>query len=144
LQLWAEVKQGCGLSALTGAQYLLAHPGGYDLHDGPQTALLGGHQQAGQCTLKRAGGLDSAQGLDGADEGTALGYDAVGGIGDGHLKIPATQFGSSDRVGDRPAYGKLGRQFNLQRVHTFVRHSRIDTTVEDVVADLPASLLQMK
>jgi hypothetical protein len=80
LQLWVEVKQGCGLSALTGAQHLLAYPGGHDLHDGPQSALVGCHQQTGQCALKRAGGLDGAQGLDGADEGLALSYDAVGEI----------------------------------------------------------------
>jgi len=60
------------------AQYLFAHPSGHDLHDGPQAALVGSDQQASQCTLERAGGLDGAQGLDGADEGTALGYDAVG------------------------------------------------------------------
>ena len=35
------------------------------------------NQQAGQCALKRAGGLGGAQSLDGVDEGTALGYDAV-------------------------------------------------------------------
>jgi hypothetical protein len=45
------------------AQCLLAHPGGHDLHDTPQVALVGGHQQTGQCTLKWAGGLDGAQGL---------------------------------------------------------------------------------
>jgi hypothetical protein len=71
LQLWAEVKQGCGLSTLTGAQHLLAYPGGCDLHGGPQTALVGGHQQAGKCTPKRADGLDGAQGFDGADAGAA-------------------------------------------------------------------------
>ena len=32
------------------------------------------NQQAGQCALKRAGGLDGAQGLDCADKGAALGY----------------------------------------------------------------------
>jgi hypothetical protein len=52
--------------------------------------------------ISGTGGLDSAQGLDGADEGAALGYDVVGGIGDGHLKIPATRFGSGGGVGDRP------------------------------------------
>ena len=54
-------------------------------------------------------GLDGAQNLDGANESTALGYDAVGGIGDGHLKIPATRFGSGGGVGDRPADHNLGR-----------------------------------
>jgi hypothetical protein len=52
--------------------------------------------------ISGTGGLDSAQGLDGADEGAALGYDAVGGIGDGHLKIPATRFGSGGGVGAPP------------------------------------------
>jgi hypothetical protein len=46
----------------------------------------------------QAARLDGAQGLDGADERAALGYDAVGGIGDGHLKIPATRFGSGGGV----------------------------------------------
>jgi hypothetical protein len=67
LQLWVEVKQGCGLFALTDAQYLLAYPSRRSRHDGPQSALVGGHQQAGQCSFKRAGGLDSAHGLDGAE-----------------------------------------------------------------------------
>jgi hypothetical protein len=53
--------------------------------------------------ISGTGGLDGAQGLDGADEGVALGYDAVSGIRDGHLKIAATRFGSGDGVGDRPA-----------------------------------------
>ena len=32
-----------------------------------------------------------------------MGYDAIGGIGDGHLKIPATRFESPSGVGNRPA-----------------------------------------
>jgi hypothetical protein len=55
LQLWAEVKTAQAASA-----------------------LVGGHRQAGQYPLKRAGGLDGAQGLDGADEGAALAEYAVG------------------------------------------------------------------
>jgi hypothetical protein len=43
------------------------------------SALVGSHQQAGQWALKRAARLDGAQGLDGADEGTTLAKDAVGG-----------------------------------------------------------------
>jgi hypothetical protein len=54
--------------------------------------------------LKRAARLDGAPGLDGADEG----YDTFGGIGDGHLKIPATRFGSGGGVGDRSAAHDLG------------------------------------
>jgi hypothetical protein len=68
-------------------------------------------QQAGQCPLKRAGGLDGAQGLDGTDEGAALSHDAGSGIGDGHLKIPTTWFGSGGGVGDRPADHDLGAAF---------------------------------
>jgi hypothetical protein len=78
LQLCAEVKQGCDLSALTGAQHLLAYPSRRSHHDGPQPALVGGHQQAGQCALKRAGGLDGAHGLNGTDESLAFAYDVVG------------------------------------------------------------------
>jgi hypothetical protein len=83
------------------------------LHDLSQASLVGGHQQPCQCPLKRAGGLDSTQGLDGADEGLALGYDTVGKIGDGHLKIPATRFGSGAGVGDRPAAHNLGAHDSL-------------------------------
>ena len=66
------------LNVLRRTQCLLADPRGCELHDTTQSALVGGHQQAGQCPLKRAGGLDGAQGLDGADECAALEYDAVG------------------------------------------------------------------
>jgi len=90
-------------NVLRRAQYLLAYPGGCEFHDTTQSALVGGHQEAGQCSLKRAGGLDGAQGLDGADKGAALEYDAVGEFGDGHLKIPAIRFGSGGGVGDRPS-----------------------------------------
>jgi hypothetical protein len=65
--------------------------------------------------LKRAGRLVSAHGLDGADEGTALGDEVVGRIGDGRLKIPATRFGSGGGLGDRPADHNLG---NLAKHHT--------------------------
>ncbi|HUS84123.1 MAG TPA: hypothetical protein VMX56_03190 [Anaerolineales bacterium] len=41
-----------------------------------------GQQQTGQCPLKRAGGLDGAEDIDGADEGLALSEDAVGEVGD--------------------------------------------------------------
>jgi len=34
-------------------------------------------EQPRQCPLKRASGLDGAQGLDSADEGAALGYEVV-------------------------------------------------------------------
>jgi hypothetical protein len=60
------------------AQYLLAHSSGHDLHDGTRAAFVGSHQQAGQCALKQAGGLDGAQGLDGANESLAFAYDVVG------------------------------------------------------------------
>ena len=73
------VKDGSVIpNALRCAQYLLACPDGRSRRDATQMALAGGHRRAGQCALKPAGGLDSAQGLDGADEGAALGYDAVG------------------------------------------------------------------
>jgi len=61
-------------NALRRAQYLLADPGGCELHDTTQPVLVGSHQQTGECSLKRAGGLDGTQGLDGADEGAVLGY----------------------------------------------------------------------
>jgi len=64
-------------NVLRRAQYLLAYPGGCELHDTTQPALAGSHQQAGQCALKQAGGLDGAQGLDGPDEGENLPVDAV-------------------------------------------------------------------
>jgi hypothetical protein len=79
-----------------------------NLHELLESALVGGHRQPGQCALKRAGGLGGAQGLDVTDEGAALGYDAVGEFGVGHLKIPATRFESGGGVGDRPADHNLG------------------------------------
>ena len=72
-------------NALRRAQCLLADPGGCELHDTTQAAFVGGHQEAGQCPLKRAAGLDGAQRLDSLDEGAALEYDAVGELKVSHL-----------------------------------------------------------
>jgi len=47
--------------------------------------FTGAQQQASQQPLKRAGELNGAQGFDDADEGMALGDDAVGGVGVSHL-----------------------------------------------------------
>ena len=46
------------LYALTGAQYLLAHPGQRNPHDTAQATLVVGHQQTGQWALKQATRLD--------------------------------------------------------------------------------------
>jgi hypothetical protein len=45
-------------------QYLPRHPCTHNLHDTTQSALVGGHQQAGQRPLKRAGRLDDVHVLD--------------------------------------------------------------------------------
>jgi hypothetical protein len=67
--------------ALTGAQYLPAHPSGRSLRDGAQTVLVGGHKQVGQCPPRRASELD------GTDESAALGYDSFGYVGTGHWQF---------------------------------------------------------
>ena len=61
-----------------GAQYLLAHPIGQHRHDCPQPLVMGRLEQPGYLALKPAAWLNRAQGLDCANEGLALGYDAVG------------------------------------------------------------------
>jgi hypothetical protein len=47
-------------------------------------------------TLKRASGLDGAQGFDGADEDAALVEDAAGKSRIVHLRVSLTQLGSED------------------------------------------------
>jgi hypothetical protein len=70
---------------LPGAQYLPAHPSGRSLHDTTQATLTCSLKQPRRCPLKRAGGLDGAQGLDDTNKGLALAKDAIGEGRIGHL-----------------------------------------------------------